>query len=47
MAQTITNMLQVLSMDFYAGWSAMDFFRLAIVLYTITVVLQYIRDKAE
>lgn len=46
MPQTIQAIINAWSIDFYAGWSIMDLFRVSLILTVAAVVLNYFFDKA-
>jgi len=46
MTQTIQSIINAWSIDFYAGWSIMDLFRVGLILTVAALVFNFYFDKA-
>ena len=46
MAETFQTLINAWSIDFYAGWSIMDIFRILLILTATSMVINYFFDKA-
>ncbi|MBI3167260.1 MAG: hypothetical protein HYZ22_02195 [Chloroflexi bacterium] len=46
MTSSIQQIINAWSIDFYAGWSIMDLFRVSLILTVVALVFNYYFDKA-
>ncbi len=47
MANVLQQLINAWSIDFYAGWSIMDIFRVFLILTVVSIVIDYFFDTAK